>query len=322
MRPTSTTTISRPDLGTVAFEYAIEQSRASFAGLNLMPIFNTPQKSGDYPVIPREAFLKLFDTKRAPHAGYQRADWEFENGTYACSEYGFEVPAYDDEILEYDGYYAGLDSEMVNVEIAVDQMLRATEERIKTELLSTTTLSSLAVSNTWASGASCTPIEDVDYGVQAMRQKTGLRPNTLVLGYADFQYAIRSTQIKDVMQYTTPVEEMSIETQKRLLSQVFKIDNILVPLGVKDSAKRGKASSIGDIWPQGTALLAVVESGPSLRRPSIGRTMLWTPDSPNILTTETYRDDKIRADIYRVRHQVDHKVTSTDCGYKLTGLSS
>jgi hypothetical protein len=83
-RPTSATTVQRPDLGQVAYEYMLDASQRGFIGLDVLPIFEVPEQSADYPVIPIESLLKIPDTKRAPRGNYNRGDYEFEMGIYVC----------------------------------------------------------------------------------------------------------------------------------------------------------------------------------------------------------------------------------------------
>ncbi len=130
-RPTSATTVQRPDLGVLAYEYLLEGSQRGFIGTQVMPIFEVPEQSADYPKIPIEALIKVQDTKRAPKGDYPRGDWEFETGTYKCQEYGWEEPVDDVEARLYQRFF---DAEMVSMEIGIDRILRGHEQRVATAL--------------------------------------------------------------------------------------------------------------------------------------------------------------------------------------------
>jgi hypothetical protein len=59
-------------------------------------------------------------------------------------------------------------------------------------------------------------------------------------------------------------------------------------------------------WDQDAARhLIRVASGLDITEPCIGRTFLWTEDSPANPIVESYRDETVRSDIVRVRHNVD-----------------
>ena len=88
--------IYRPDLGTMIMEYN-EGPILNYIGLQCMPIFRTAKQAGSYPVIPKEALLKLSDTTRAPRGTYNRDDWEYERGTFSTAERGKEELLDDSE---------------------------------------------------------------------------------------------------------------------------------------------------------------------------------------------------------------------------------
>ena len=61
--------------------------------------------------------------------------------------------------------------------------------------------------------------------------------------------------------------------------------------------------------------------GQNLKEPCLGRTFLWEEDSPGMLTTEQYREEQTRSDIYRVRQNTDECIQFTGAGYILTGVT-
>ena len=90
--PTSDTAIQRPDLGVLAYEYLEDAPGAGFIGLEVMPLFPVSKQSSQYPIIPKEALLKIVNTRRAMRGTYNRSDYEFEEGFYATRENGWEEP--------------------------------------------------------------------------------------------------------------------------------------------------------------------------------------------------------------------------------------
>ena len=91
----------RPDLGQVVQEF-VEGPQMGYIGLEVMPIFRTALQAGVYPVIPKEALLKISATDRAPRGGYQRGDWTYERGTFSTTEQGWEEPLDDVEKALFD----------------------------------------------------------------------------------------------------------------------------------------------------------------------------------------------------------------------------
>lgn len=319
-RPTSGTTLQRPDLGAIAYEYMLEASQRGFIGLSLLPTFDVPEQSGDYPIIPIEALLKMQDVKRAPRGNYNRSDYEFETGNYACSEKGWEEPVDDVEAKMYARYF---DAEVVATMRAVDILLRAQEARIAAMLFNTSNITNTAnVSTEWSTVASCTPYADVMTAKKAMRAATGLLPNVMAITWTVFQNLLACKELRDKLQYTTPLELLPEEAQLRILSNYFGL-NVKVGNAIKDGAKKGQAFSISEIWDDEYCLLAAVSSGgQDLREPCLGRTFLWTGDAPSNLVTEQYRDETVRSNIYRTRQNTDEAFVFTGAGYLLGNISA
>jgi len=318
-RPTSATTLQRPDLSTLAFEYYLEADRRGFIGLRLLPIFEVPQQSADYPKIPLEALLKTPIVKRAPRANYARSDWEFETGTYAAEEYGWEEAVDDVEAALYARYF---DAEQVANLRAVDILLRAQEIRIAAAVMNTGNITATAdVSTAWSTVASCTPLADVETAKAAMRAASGLLPNVIAMSLKVFSLVIRSTEIINAFKYTNPIEVGGIEAKRRILAQYFGVDEVLVGGSIKDTKAKGAATTIGDIWDDEYILLAKVSNGgQDLRDPCLGRSFLWTADSPGNLVVESYREDQTRSNIIRVRHNVDEAFVFAGAGYLLGNI--
>ncbi len=319
-RPTSGTDIQRPDLGMIAYEYMLESSRRGFIGLSILPLFDVPEQSADYPVIPIEALLKMPDTSRAARGNYNRSDYEFETGTYACKEYGWEEPVDEVEEKLYNRFF---DAEEVAVKRATDIILRGQEKRVSDMVFNTSNLTNSAVSTEWSTSATCTPRADVTTAKQAMRAASGLMPNKMAISLKVLENLLITSEITSALQYTNPIELGGLEMQKRVLAQYFGLDEILVGGAVYDSAKKGKTFSIADLWDDEYCLLFKGASGArDLREPCLGRTFLWEEDSPENLVVEQYREEQTRSEIYRVRNNVDECFVFAGAGYLLTNITA
>lgn len=319
-RPTSATTVQRPDLGAIAYEHMMNASRAGFIGLQLLPIFDTPEKTADYPVIPIESLLKLKSTRRAPRSGYPRGDWEFETGTFNCEEYGWEEPVDDTEASLYRRFF---DAEEVATIRATDQLLRNQEKRIADAMFNTGNFSNSAITNEWDDLANATPKADVDGAIDAMRTAAGVVPNVIVMTYTVFKNVLVTTELKTYLQYTSPHLLQGIDAQKETLARYFGVDRVLVGNALYDSAAQGAAFSLADIWSnEYVGFFKVSPGGMDLRDPCVGRSFLWTGDSPQNLVVEQYREEQTRSNIFRVRHNIDEAFVFTGAGYLLTNATT
>lgn len=320
-RPTSGTTVQRPDLGALAWEYLSETSRLGFIGTRLMPLFDVTEKSADYPVIPLESLLKVPDTKRAPRSGYARGDWEFETGTYTCEEHGWEEPVDDVEAALYQRFF---DAEEVSMEIAVDHLMRGHEKRVAAVVQNTANaIGNAAVTVEWSTPATATPKADVKAGIQAMRAASGLTPNVGVCSEKVFENVLVTTELRDYLQYTSPHLVQGREAQRQALARYFSLDDIIVGNAIEDSGQKGQAFAGADVWDdEYFNLMRVSDGAMRLREPVFGRTFLWVEDAADILVTESYREEQTRSEIIRVRHNVDEAIIFTGANYVLTNITA
>jgi hypothetical protein len=318
-RPSSGTTIQRADLSQLAWEYMSEASRTKFIGLQLLPLFPVTEQSADYPVIPIESILKLPDTRRAARGTYNRSDYNFETGTYSCDEYGWEELVDDKEKKLYQRFFA---AEAAATERSVDHIMRSQELRISSMLFNTSNLANAAVAVAWSTPGTATPRVDVNGRITAMKAASGLVPNVGACSDEVFRNLVNTSEVKDALKYTNPVEMGGLEVQKQMMAQYFGLDRILVGNGIYDSAKKGQSFSITDIWDDDYFGLFKVADSMSLKEPSIGRTFLWTEDSPSNLVVEQYREEQSRANIYRARNNVDEAFVFTGAGQLLTGCTA
>ena len=320
--PTSSTTIQRPDLGAIAYEYSMDAAQRGFIGDSIFPVFEVVEQSGDYPKIPIEALIKMPPSiLRSPRGAYQRGDYEFETGQFACKEYGWEEPLDDVERRLYRRFF---DAEEVATMRAVDILLRHREKRIAALVQSTSNITNTAkVAIEWSTAATCTPKADVKDAMSSLRASTGIEPNAAAMSKKVFDNLLICAEIKDYLKYTNPHLMAGLEAQKSLVAQYLGLKTIHVGNAIYDAAKKGKSFSISDIWDDEYVLLfKSAENAMNLKEPILGRTFLWVEDSPQIMTTETYREEAIRSDIYRVRHHVDEAFVFTGAAYLMGNITA
>jgi len=316
MRPS--TAVSRPELGAIAFEYMLEKAMTMFIGMRLMPIKRVSRQSAEYPVIPLAALLEAPDTKRADRGNYNRSDWTFDFQNYATQDHGWEEKIDDREEALYQNYF---DMEEAATLRAMGIILRGHENRVKDLVYDTGTIANGAVGVAWTTPATATPKADVDGARDSMRNNFGVLPNKMTISYSRFNALIRTAELKDALKYTNPIEMGGFEVQKAIVAQYFGLDEILVGDAQENTAKKGQTASLGEIWtPGNVGLYAVSDGSDDMKEPVIGRTMLWEEGAPDIITTETYRDESVRADIVRIRNDVDEVYQYEGAGYILTGI--
>jgi hypothetical protein len=300
-RPKQGSAIYRPDLGAAVMEFT-EGPQLGYIGLEVMPIFRTAEQAATYPVIPKEALLKIHNTDRAPRAMYNRGDWEYERGTFNTGEQGWEEPLDDVERKLFDQEAEG-EADRVATARAWNHIMRGQEKRIADAMFNETNFTANAVSNEWDkySAASADPVGDVKDGIASFILQCGMMPDTLLITFDSYNDISRCLKVQDLLKYTQPGIDLNNLTSPQL-ARLFGISRVLVAGAVYDSAGVGQDASIATIWDHEYAALIKTASGQDIAEPCVGRTFLWTEDSPTNPIVESYREENRRSDIFRVRH--------------------
>ncbi len=326
-RPTSSTTLQRPELAALAWEYAIEQVIGELIADKVMPIFDTPHQSADYPIIPSEAVAKIpHNIERAPRSNYARDDWEFETGTYACKEKGFEVPVDAVEAKLYARYF---DAEVIAAKRAIYILLLSREKRVADYLFNGTTFSgkTSAASVAWDVPSDADILADAKTAKDAVRAATGLKPNAAIMSETVRDAVVNSLQFIDHVKYTRSILLENDEAKNAAVASFLGVPEIIVGKAAYDSAKKGAAFSSSDIWNSTYCLFARIAKNPKdLKEPCIGRTFLWTEESaagvPGGIITESYEETATRAQIIRARHNIHEVSVFLASGYLLSSVTS
>ena len=212
------------------------------------------------------------------------------------------------------------DAEALATQRAYQIIERKQEKRIADLLFNEVTFTPHAPSAAWNVFDTAEPKLDVDAGKRAVEDVTGLTPNTLIVTRQAVRDLSMCAAVIDRIKYTNPAVS-SGELSPALLAAYFNVDRLVVAGGVYDSANPGQGFSPTGIWNKSYAMLCVCSSGSiDLREPSIGRTMLWTEDSPENVVVESYRDESIRSDVIRARQNTQEALQMVDAGYLLKGV--
>jgi hypothetical protein len=271
-----------------------------------MPLYPTALKEATYSVIPKAVMLKIPDTARAPRGKYNRGDWTYERGMYSCSaENGWEEPMDDTERAFFDQVAPGT-ADMIAAKRAVNFILRSQEKRIAQKVFNHTRFSAHNVGTEWNDHANSDPISDVNDGVSAFRLQCGMFPDALIISYTTFVDLKNNQKVVDRLKYTFPGMDLNRMSSNQL-AQVLNVAQVLIGGAVYDKAAIGVAADVADLWDSAYAALVKISNGLDITQPGIGRTFLWTADSPSNPVVEEYREEKVRSDVFRCRHNTDER---------------
>jgi hypothetical protein len=314
IKQSGTRATPRMDLGVAVMEHIGQENQ--FIGTRVFPVFETNKKESSFAKITRESMAKTVDTKRSKGSGYNRGGFETEDGSYTCEENGHEIPVDDGE---REMYRSDFEAEFVASKIAMNRVLLNQEIRIKNLIFNTSTFTGSDLYTDRSSAPWDTAGSDVLSHVRTakkkVRQNCGLKPNALIIGDQTLENLKSNTGIKDSIKY---VKEMTDEALREALAGLFGLEQVIVGGAIYDSADEGQDFSASDIWADDYAMIArIATDGRDFSQPALGRTFLWTADSPENAMVEEYRDESIRSDVYRSRQHTDEILIDKYFGHLL-----
>ncbi len=305
----------RIELG-VAMQEFMEDPQNGFIGTSVAPIFRTKKKDGKYPAITRESITRDADTKRGARGNYNRDGFEVKDKQFACVEHGLEGPL-DDSDREL--YSSDFNAELNLTRIITRRLLQAQEKRIASMIMNTSVFTGDTLYKSYASDPWETPTTDVLKQVKFARNKVrkncGMEPNTIILSRTNIDRLLLNDNIKDAIKYVARLTEQEL---KNALADILGIKRVVIGSSIRNSAQEGAAFVGEDIWSDDYVMIGILsEDGQDLSRPTLARTFLWVSDSPDNATVESYREEGVRSDVFRVRQHVDEQIIDPYFGFLL-----
>jgi hypothetical protein len=324
--PSTSLATLRPDLAGSLEEFDLAADRAGFIGQLVYPVLDVKLQAGTFGKIPVEQLLQDKDsTRRTSRSGYNRGNYTFTDASYATEEHGWEEPVDDREAKLYASYF---DAEQMATVRAFDKVLRNQEKRVAAAVFNASTFAALTtgVTNEWDANhtADAKPIDDVEAAANAVWNQCGMWPNALVINRHVFRRLRHLAQIIDAIASSgagSPTKARDITAQQ--LAAVFDLDYVFVAGGAKNTANEGQSAVFDKIWSDEYAMVCRVATTNDVREPCLGRVFHWAEDGSQIGgTVETYREEQIRGDVVRVRHDVDEVNIMIECGHLLSNVTT
>ena len=310
MRPESASTTLRRDLSAVAHEFDDQAAEKKFVAPLLAPFAEVGECAATYPVWNRESFKKKADVVRGPDGSYNRITGEFGSANYACEDHGLEMPL---DARRQAQYRTFLDLEEGATRILRRNILMAWETRVAA-LWSGMGLTGHNVTTAWSDAANCVPLTaDLPTAFDTLEDKCGCDRSelTIVIPRADYAELVATTEVRDRIKYTFPGVQPALLGAAQLAA-MLEVRRVIVPRAAYDSAAEGESESMSQFWAAGTIYVALLcDPDDPIEFPSAARTLLWPGDgATEIPVVEEYWEDRVRAQVLRVRDDTDEVATA------------
>lgn len=260
------------------------QEEDAFVASKVFPAVPVQKQSDIYLVYPRGNWNRNQMRKRAPGAESAGGGYTVDtSNTYSADVWALhrDIP---DQLRGNQDQPINLDSEAtrwLTVQDLISRETNWTSSYFTTGIWSTewAGVSSGPTTNQFLqwNDPNSTPIEDVRK-VKQIVQLTGggFRPNKFTLGRPVYDRLLDHPDVVDRIKYNQPLtkDEAAI-ANKRILAQLFEVDEVLVMDGISNAAAEGQVDSNTFIGGN-NALLSYAPSAPGLMTPSAGYTFNWT----------------------------------------------
>lgn len=299
----------RPDLATFS-EFDLEMQARGYIASRVMPVFEAGSASGKFGKRKLKDLLANTNDKtaRAPGAGYNRKERNFDTASFATQEHGVEEPVDQREAKMYASYF---DAEQDATLAAYERVLSSQEQRVAGLLFNATTFASqkTSVTNEWDSNhtSDATPIDNIETAVNAVHNRTGIWPNALVINRKVFRNMRNLQQIIDrINSAGAGSASKPSDITPAMLAAVLDLEFVLIAGNSVNGADEGQDASLEQIWSSEYAAVTRVAKTNSMRETCFGRVIHWAEDgSEPGGVVESYYEPQTRSDIIRVRHDVD-----------------
>jgi hypothetical protein len=309
----------RPDIKDALMEFNLQMNLDRMIGLQVMPVLEVQEQGGTFPVVKREALLKVVDTARASGGGYKFAEYDFEDDNFATKENGIVVPI----DRRNAAIYSNFEMEVHAGVFARSIVMTNHELRVAAKLFDTVTFTPTAAGHAWNSDSG-EPIADVEGGMQRLYDK-GVVGNAVVVGWKTFRNLRNNPSIIERITADgagQPAKPEDVTT--KMLAQVFGVEKFLVGGAQYNSAKEGQPAVLAPVWSNSyAAVCRLFSSGGPITQGGFGRTMHWGGDGSSIDgTIETWYDKDIRGDKLRYRLETQEKVIFDDTVELISGVTT
>jgi len=276
----------------------------------LAPAKGEPTKTGIYPIYTRDYWFRRQEAAtRGADGGYRRAGYGISSDTYNVIEIGFEKPL-DDPVKAAN--QSGDDLAEVDTAFLTALMELELEKRVAAAAFITGvwgTSTTLSSTDQWSDFDGSDPITNMQTAIRTIRRNIGAATRlTGICGPLAFEKLAEHPLIIDKYKHT----QTGIMTAA-LVAAVLGLEEIKVGNSIENTAIEkapGTDSFTGaDIWTDNFLVLAESTRGKG------AYTFIWEEDFSAPWTVESYRDDKVRSDITRIRTHLDVKIASAQHGY-------
>lgn len=302
----------RGDLNTYVME-AFSLDRM-FIGAQVFPVFGVSTREGQYPkfTIPRSQLQRNVATERAPDGSYGEITRQFVRETYSTVDRGLEERVDDAYKADFARYF---DAERIAALQTLNNVRMAHEVRVAAQLYNSNNFAATSAVVAYTAGNLATVdfIRDVQNRIESLNS-AGVIPNAIVMSDTVANFVKRTTLFQNFVK-PYGVSPSGAQPTDSTIAAAFAdlgIERLLIGRIAVDNSKNRTTASLSKVWGNDFIWVGNIQSGDPFAG-GAGRTFTWNEEG-GVFVTESYRDEKRRSDMVRVRQHTDEKVIDGNAG--------
>lgn len=294
---------------------AYMQQRNDFVAPQVFPIVPVSKQSDRYFAYDRNYWYRNEMKRRAPGTESAGAGFSIDNTPNYYADVWALHKDIDDQIRANADAGINVDrdaSEFLSLQAMINMEARfAATYFVGSTWTGSSSGADITPSTLWdASGGD--PITDIDAQIDSVKQKTGYKPNILLLGASTFRGVKNNALVLDRVKYT----QRGIITED-ILAGVFGVDKVLVARATQNTGPEGGTAAYSYICGSNDALVVYAEPTPSLLKPSGGYIFAWNGllgAGPMGQRISRFRMAHLKADRVEIEQAFAMKLVAADLG--------
>jgi len=281
---------------------------------NLFPVVEVSKQKGKIPKFGKEAFVS-YDTLRSIRTKSNRLlpnDIQLIN--FSTQERDIEVAIdylEEEEALTNLKYEKRLTKQLKDI-LELGKELEAAQLAQNTQNYPSGMTRTLLTNETLNNPSSTTnPIELIQEGKDAIRNKIALYPNTMIIGNSAYNTLINHSKVLERIKFNG-IQKLNTE----ILAELFDIDNVYVGMGITSD----DGINFSDIW-QDNIILAYVDNSTKDERTEYNPSFGYTFQRKGMPETDTYYENGGKIKVIRCTDNYGIIITAPDAGYLIKNIN-
>lgn len=280
---------------------SVKYRSTQYIAEEVFPVVPVLKQTDKYRVYSRD--FRIPETVRATKGRAREHSFDVSYNSYALEWHSLKDSVTDREAENFD--LADLRAD--TTEELTDTIMRRMEKSVA-DLITTTNWSlnvSLAAANAFNANTTVSnPIPIFDTAATTIIGNSGMMPNQAVIPRESFIAIKNHVSVLDRIKYTSAM------ITKEMISGLFDLEKVHVPVTQYDQAAKGATNSITSIWASDKCFVYWRPERSGIKTPSAGYIF-----KKNRNIVKRWRDEEIEGDWIEVNVEYDPKVVASLTGY-------